>query len=361
MKTEHKIYFKDSSDMSEIGSNSIDLLITSPPYPMIEMWDEIFFSANKKIKGLIETGEGLKAFQLMHEQLNNIWEESLRMIKKGGIICINIGDATRKIGNRFQLYPNHVNITNFFQNRDCLVLPIILWRKPTNSPTKFMGSGMLPSNAYVTLEHEYILIFRKGKKNRRFKPKSEKRYKSAYFWEERNKWFSDEWSDIIGESQNLDNYENLRARSGAFPVEIPYRLINMFSIYGDNILDPFWGTGTTTLAAMISARNSVGYEIETEFSKVFQNNIKKIKKLTESINKERIRNHLKFIKKYTKNKQIKYTSVNYDFPVVTTQEKDILLYSIEDIKRSDNFYNIEHAKFLYNGKNSKKVQSSLIK
>jgi len=361
MKTEHKIYFKNSSDMSEIESNVIDLLITSPPYPMIEMWDKIFFSADNNIKEYIKKGEGLKAFQLMHEELNNTWRESLRVVKKGGIICINIGDSTRKIGNSFQLYPNHVKITNFFQNHDCLVLPIILWRKPTNSPTKFMGSGMLPSNAYITLEHEYILIFRKGEKNRKFKPKSEERYNSAYFWEERNKWFSDEWSDIIGESQTLKNYENLRARSAAFPIEIPYRLINMFSIYGDNILDPFWGTGTTTLAAMISARNSFGYEIEPEFSKVFQNNIKKIKKLTESINKERIKNHLKFIKKYNKNKQVKYTSVNYDFPVVTTQEKDILLSSIKDIKRSDNFYNIEHTKFLYNGKNSKKVHSSLIK
>jgi len=360
MKTEHNLYFKNSSDMNEIESNTIDLLITSPPYPMIEMWDEIFFSADNKIKENIKNGEGLKAFQLMHKELNNTWRESLRVIKDGCIICINIGDATRKVGNSFQLYPNHVKIISFFQNHECLVLPVILWRKPTNSPTKFMGSGMLPPNAYVTLEHEYILIFRKGKKNRKFKPKSEKRYNSAYFWEERNKWFSDEWSDIIGESQTLENYENLRARSAAFPIEIPYRLINMFSVYEDNILDPFWGTGTTTLAAMISARNSFGYETEPEFFKVFQNNLKKVRKLTDSINKERIATHLKFIKNYAKNKAIKYNSINYNFPVITSQEKDILLYSIKNVKKFDNIYNLEHEKFLYRGKNSEKVQSSLI-
>ncbi len=361
MKTEHILYFKNSNEMKEINSNTIDLIVTSPPYPMIEMWDEIFISANHKIKEYIKNGKGFKAFQLMHEELNNTWRECFRVLNEGGLICINIGDATRKVGNSFQLYPNHVKITSFFQNYDCLILPIILWRKPTNSPTKFMGSGMLPTNAYVTLEHEYILIFRKGKKNRRFKPKSEKRYNSAYFWEERNKWFSDEWSDIIGKSQSLENYSDLRERSAAFPLEIPYRMINMFSIYGDYVLDPFWGTGTTTLAAMISARNSYGYEIDPEFSKVFQNNVKKIKPLTDSTNKERIATHLNFLKSYIKNKQVKYTSVHYNFPVITAQEKDILFYSIKDIKKLDNIYNLEHEKFSYKKKYDKEVHSSLIK
>ncbi|TXT64106.1 MAG: Modification methylase MthZI [Promethearchaeota archaeon] len=365
MKTEHSVFFKNSADMDEISSESIDLIVTSPPYPMIEMWDEIFISENTEIKKLIEEQNGFKAFKLMHQELNKIWGECSRVIKKGGIICINIGDATRKIGNIFRLYPNHVEIANYFHENGYIVLPSILWRKPTNSPTKFMGSGMIPSNAYITLEHEYILIFRKGKKKRKFQPKSQKRYNSAYFWEERNRWFSDIWSDIKGESQSLENYNNLRERSAAFPIELPYRLINMFSIYGDNILDPFWGTGTTSIAAMISARNSYGYEKISDFSEVFNNNIKNIKEITRTINLSRLTNHISFVKKYIKEKEIKYSSIKYKFPVVTTQEKNFLLYSIDNVQKSGNSYKINHREYEYEYEyeveNRKKlIQSRLI-
>ena len=161
METTHKVYIKNSSDMCELESNSIDLMITSPPYPMIEMWDSLFSSLNDEIKQVLKEEDGKRAFNLMHEELDKVWSEVTRVLKSGGIACVNIGDATRKIGKNFQLFPNHVKITNSFQNNDFIELPCILWRKPTNSPNKFLGSGMLPPNAYVTLEHEYILIFRK--------------------------------------------------------------------------------------------------------------------------------------------------------------------------------------------------------
>jgi DNA modification methylase len=231
METTHKLYFKNSADMCELESNSIDLMITSPPYPMIEMWDFLFSSLNDEIKQALKGEDGQRAFNLMHEELDKVWSETTRVLKLGGIACVNIGDATRKIGKNFQLFPNHVKITNSFRTNDCIELPCILWRKPTNSPNKFLGSGMLPPNAYVTLEHEYILIFRKGGIKRNLLPKSGNRYNSAFFWEERNKWFSDVWEDIRGTSQNLNknnvNHKKLRERSAAYPLEVPYRLINM--------------------------------------------------------------------------------------------------------------------------------------
>ena len=100
-------------------------------------------------------------------------------------------------------------------------LPEIIWRKPTNSPNKFMGSGMLPAGAYVTLEHEFILIFRKGGK-RIFKSDAEKlkRQQSAFFWEERNVWFSDLWT-LTGTNQKLNN-KNSRERSAAYPFDLAY-------------------------------------------------------------------------------------------------------------------------------------------
>ncbi|MBD3350249.1 MAG: site-specific DNA-methyltransferase, partial [Candidatus Lokiarchaeota archaeon] len=263
--------------------------------------------------------------------------------------CINIGDATRKFGRIFQLFPNHVKIADYFLRNKFIALPCILWRKPTNSPTKFLGSGMLPPHAYVTLEHEYILILRKGMKKRKFESKSKRRYKSAYFWEERNVWFSDVWTDIRGISQTLDNEHNersqIRERSAAYPLLLPYRLINMFSVFGDNILDPYWGTGTTTLAAIVSARNSVGYEINAELKSEFDKRFKNIKQITNAILSSRLKNHKEFIQSYIeRGKGPKYRATNYDFPVITKQEKNIQFYNVKTTKRSKTNYIIEHEK-----------------
>jgi len=353
MKTTHRVFFKDSYDMNEVESNSIDLIITSPPYPMIDMWDLHFSNSNDEIKQALEDGNGKKAFNIMHNQLEKVWKEVGRVLKVGGIVCINIGDATRTIKNNFQLFPNHVEITNFFYKNGFNELPCIIWRKPTNIPNKFLGSGMLPPNAYVTLEHEYILIFRKGKAKRKIPPKSENRYNSAFFWEERNNWFSEIWEDIRGISQNLlkenNNQRNLRDRSAAFPLELPYRLINMYSIYGDTVLDPFWGTGTTSLAAVISMRNSIGYEINSEFMEFFKKKINNAKKLNNDINKYRLNNHIKFIEKYRKEgKDIKYKSNYYKFPVITNQETEFLLYSIKNYEENRNKFVIHYEKFSFN-------------
>jgi DNA modification methylase len=340
----------NSSDMSDVKSNSIDLMVTSPPYPMIEMWDNLFSSLNLDIKQALEEEDGKSAFNLMHKELEKVWSEATRVLKMGGIACVNIGDATRKIGKSFQLYPNHVKVSNSFQRYGFIELPSILWRKPTNSPNKFLGSGMLPPNAYITLEHEYILIFRKGKTKRELPPKSEKRYNSAFFWEERNKWFTDIWVDIKGVSQNLihsiNHKNNIRERSAAFPLELPYRLINMFSIYEDTILDPFWGTGTTTLAAMISSRNSIGFEINSGFMNTFKTNLDKLKELNIKIIKQRLNQHLDFMNKYMKeDKKAIYEANYYNFPVITQQERDILFYTIKECREGINHFTLYHKKF----------------
>ena len=106
---------------------------------------------------------------------------------------------------------------------------------------------------------------RKGSK-REFKTEDEKknRRESALFWEERNSWYSDIWTDIKGTAQKLSNATS-RLRSAAFPFDLAYRLINMYSVKGDVVLDPFLGTGTTIAAAMTSARNSIGVEIDKSF------------------------------------------------------------------------------------------------
>lgn len=303
MTTKHYTYIGMAQQMTEIKDNSVDLIVTSPPYPMIEMWDQILGNQNVEITKALEENDGMRAFELMHRELDYVWQESFRVLKEGGIICINIGDATRTINGNFALYSNHARILNSLVSLGFVNLPNIIWRKQTNAPNKFMGSGMLPCGAYVTLEHEWILVFRKGEK-RAFKSLQEKelRRESAYFWEERNSWFSDLW-DLKGVKQKI-SFSTTRDRSAAYPLVIPYRLINMYSVKGDVVLDPFIGTGTTTVAAILSERNSIGYDIDNEFQEIIDRRINSlnISDLNRMID-ERIQSHLEFAEERKKNRK----------------------------------------------------------
>ncbi len=187
-----------------------------------------------------------------------------------------------------------------------------------------MGSGMLPAGAYVTLEHEWILIFRKGGK-RIFKSLESKlqRQKSSFFWEERNVWFSDLW-DLKGTRQTLKKSDT-RKRSAAYPFEIPYRLINMYSLKGDTILDPFLGTGTTTLAAIAAQRNSVGYEIDPAFSAIVEQNIESLPLSFYNAHiYNRVEKHKQFLEERnadTSKAPIKHFNEKLNMQVMTAQER----------------------------------------
>ena len=125
---------------------------------MIEMWDDMFSQQSTSAKKELNKGDGFAAYESMHKVLDSTWPEAFSVLKPGGFACINIGDATRTINENFALYTNHAIILKFTQELGFSSLPCILWRKQTNASNKFMGSGMLPAGAYVTLEHEYILI-----------------------------------------------------------------------------------------------------------------------------------------------------------------------------------------------------------
>lgn len=337
MKTKHEIIFGDSRNMNSISDSSVNLVLTSPPYPMIEMWDELFIDQNPLINEALLSNDGNLAFELMHNELNKVWSESYRVLKDGGYACINIGDATRTLNKNFQLYPSHAKVLLSCKEIGFNTLPGLIWRKQTNSPTKFMGSGMLPPGAYVTLESEHILLLRKSKK-REFTNETEKinRRKSAFFWEERNQWFSDLWGELKGSKQALHS-DNLRDRSAAYPLDLSYRLINMFSVQGDTVLDPYLGTGTTTLGAIASGRNSIGIELDGSFKNHIHERIHENKKFIKSYVQKRIKNHLNFIKQSESlNNSFKHTNIQYSFPVKTSQEIDMVIPILEDITLSSN-------------------------
>jgi modification methylase len=255
--------------MPEIADQSIHLMLTSPPYPMIQMWDNQFCQTDKRIERLWKKLTSPKSagivgqiYNLMHENLAKTWQETYRVLIDGGIAAINIGDATRSINSTFQLFPNHSRIIEECEKIGFTTLPYILWKKPTTKPHykgkgAFLGSGFLPPNAYVTLDCEFILLFRKGSL-RKFPPHDPLRYESKFTKAQRDEWFSQIWT-LKGTRQTMDDLER---RTAAYPDEIAERLIKMFSIKGDTVLDPFLGSGTTMKAATHNQRNCVGYEAE---------------------------------------------------------------------------------------------------
>lgn len=344
MVTTHKIMFQSAGDMEFLASESVDLVVTSPPYPMIEMWDEIFSSQDSRIAEALTAADGREAFELMHRLLDPVWKECHRIIKPGGFVCINIGDATRTIGGTFRLYTNHARIIRSCESAGFQSLPAVLWRKQTNAPNKFMGSGMLPSGAYVTLEHEYILIFRKGGKREFSTEEKERRRHSAFFWEERNIWFSDLW-DFKGTGQQLGAGDT-RKRSGAFPFELAFRLLNMYSMQGDMVVDPFVGTGTTIIAAMAAGRNSLGIEIDTAFLPIIDAVIGKNIHFCIQRQKLRLLDHMDFLSEYQRErkKEFPYYNKIHNIPVMTRQEVNLTIPIIKTIQKpAQGEYHIDYA------------------
>lgn len=328
----HIIYFNAAQKMNQIGDNSVDLVVTSPPYPMIEMWDNIFADQNPDIYVAFEKHTPKKAFELMHQELDKVWTECWRVLKDGAFMCINIGDATRTIDEEFALYNNNTRIIQACEKLGFTNLPNVIWRKTTNAPNKFMGSGMLPCGAYVTLEHEWILIFRKGGK-RIYKKAEDKdaRRDSSFFWEERNIWFSDVW-EIKGVKQTIDKAPS-RERNASYPLELPYRLINMYSQKGDIVLDPFMGLGTTAIASILCERNSIGYEIDSLLKPLLKDILNSIDILkANSFIRDRYAKHLAFIDNRIKQgKEVKYDNAHLQCRVMTKQETDLTFHYIQNI------------------------------
>jgi len=329
VQTTHAVHVGDARDLS-LADDSVELVVTSPPYPMVEMWDGSFAAQDPGIADALRAGDGDRAFESMHDLLDGAWAEVARVLAPGGIAVVNVGDATRTVDGTFRQYPNHVEITRRMPGHGLSALPDIVWRKPTNSAAKFMGSGMLPSNAYPTLEHEHLLVFRNGD-TRAFPPGDEDRYASAYFWEERNEWFSDLW-ELTGTRQDLSG--DARERSGAFPLEVPLRLVLMFSVYGDTVLDPFWGTGTTSMAALVAGRSSVGVEREPDLVETFDERAREAPALSRQVATDRLEAHRAFVAdRRADGDEPGYQAEHYDFPVVTKQERSIRLQVVESVER----------------------------
>jgi modification methylase len=230
--------------MPGVAAGSVHLVVTSPPYPMIPQWDDLFARL------------GANDFDAMHRALAQVWRRCREALVPGGLLAVNVGDALRSRDGEFRLWPNHARVLEECAALGFRPLPYVLWKKPTNRPNAFLGSGFSPPNAYVTLDCEFILLLRNGGL-RRFPARDPVRSASRYSRAERDAWFSQVWGDVRGVRQAAR-----AGRSGAFPAEIPARLIRMFSCIGETVLDPFAGTGTTLWEAARLGRSAIGVEIE---------------------------------------------------------------------------------------------------
>ena len=244
-----RMFWRSAERMAEVADGDAHLVVTSPPYPLIEMWDESLAAQTGLPREELASPKG---FEASHALLARVWAECHRALAPGGILAVNVGDATRAVAGDFQCAMNHVRVTEDCQRLGFQSLVPILWKKPTNKPTAFLGSGFLPPNAYVTLDCEFILLFRKGGA-RQFPPKDPLRYASQFSKAERDAWFTQVW-EVRGAPQD-------KAGTAPFPPEIPYRLVRMFSCLGDTVLDPFAGSGVTLQVARSLGRRAVGYEV----------------------------------------------------------------------------------------------------
>ena len=254
--TTHRLHLGDARDLTWIPDESVHLIVTSPPY-----WTLKEYEPSQGQMGAIDDYESFL------NELDRVWRQCERVLAPGGRICCVVGDVClpRKKTGRHYIVPLHADIQVRSRRLGLDCLTPILWHKIANGATEAAGNGAgfygkpYQPGAVVKNDVEYILFLRKGAGYR--SPSQIQKALSMLTKDEMQGWFRSFWTDIRGAS----------TRSGhpaPYPVELAERLIRMFSFAGDTVLDPFVGTGSTTLAAMAVGRHSICNEIEPAYLEI---------------------------------------------------------------------------------------------
>ena len=253
--TEHRIYRDDAREMKELGSSPyVHLVVTSPPYWTLKKYPSG--------AGASQLGS-IREYDQFQQELAKVWNRCYQLLHSGGRLCVVVGDVclSRRAAGRHKVVPLHSDIIAHARTAGFDYLSPIFWYKIANAATEVKGNGSIflgkpyEPNAVIKNDVEYILIFRKPGEYRH--PTDMQRKLSVIDKEDHRRWFRQVWLDIPGESTKI--------HPAPFPKELAFRLISMFSFVGDTVLDPFWGLGTTTTAAIEAHRSSIGYEIESEY------------------------------------------------------------------------------------------------
>lgn len=258
--TRHRLHRGDARQLEWLNDASVHLVVTSPPYWTL-----------KKYNDHPDQLGDIADYEAFHDELDKVWRHCHRVLVPGGRVVCVVGDvclARRRNKGRHLVMPLHADIAVRTRGIGFDYLTPILWQKIANASyevengSSFLGKPYEP-NAIVKNDIEYILMLRKPGGYR--KPTEEQRRRSKLTKEEHARWFRAVWTDVPGAST--------RAHPAPYPVELAYRLVRMFSFAGDTVLDPFLGTGTTTIAAMRAGRHSVGNEVDPRYFTIAEHTI----------------------------------------------------------------------------------------
>ena len=250
LKTFHKLIFGDSENMKELPNGSVHLVITSPPY----------FNAPFDYPDLFEN------YNAYLDKMRKIAKELKRVVANGRVVCIVCDDILIK-GKK---YPVVADLTKIYIQEGFIYRDKITWIKPEGYIRISRRSGVIlqhpyPMYFYPDNIQETILIFQNGKFDYKSIPEEVKERSKIDISEyQGKKWYLTVWNIV----NVLPLKNRLEEGIAAFPEEIPYRLIKLFSHVGETVLDPFMGSGTTNKVAAMLKRNSVGYEIDLELLEV---------------------------------------------------------------------------------------------
>lgn len=250
--TRHILHQADARLMDFLAPESVHLILTSPPYWVLKQ-----YRRSTGQMGYIEDYETFLA------ELDKVWQHCFRALVPGGrLICV-VGDvclSRRKNGGIHTVIPLHASIQEHCREIGYINLAPIIWHKIANATyevangSTFLGKPYEP-NAVIKNDIEYILMERKPGGYR--KPSLPSRILSIISAENHQKWFQQIWTGLTGAST--------KAHPAPYPLELAERLIRMFSFAGDTVLDPFMGTGTTSVAASKWGRNSIGVEVDPHY------------------------------------------------------------------------------------------------
>lgn len=256
-----KVYYKDSRCMSELEDNSVNLIITSPPYGNLKD-----YNTDEQI------GKSGETYESYINSLNKVWAECVRVLAPDGKLCINImpllqsGDETPF--NRRVTRTVITDIENYMNSTgEMFLFSLYIWDKRKVARFSSFGSYPYPTNIFSTYPYEWIIVFcKKGKR-----PSVSKDIK------EKSKLTHKEWQDwAINSIWELQPAKaKAEGHPAPFPKELPHRLIKLYSFWGDTVLDPFLGTGTTIEAAIELGRNGIGYEINEEYRPLIEKKIQR--------------------------------------------------------------------------------------
>lgn len=264
--TRHTLHLRDSRRM-KLEPESIHLIVTSPPYWTLKEYGQ----TNGQLGHVAD-------YETFLKDLDSIWSKCFDALVPGGRLVCVVGDvclSRRRNEGRHTVVPLHASIQEHCRQLGFDNLAPIIWHKIANAIYEVDGNGggflgkPYEPNAVIKNDIEFILMQRKPGGYR--SPSVATRVLSVIGDQNHKQWFQQIWSGLTGAST--------KHHPAPYPVELAERLIRMFSFVGDTVLDPFSGTGTTTLAAMRSGRNSIGFEIDRnylEFARKRLNNSKSL-------------------------------------------------------------------------------------